>query len=119
MEQDKVPVYRYWKPFNSTEHYLLVSEIAKIWNLYSLSRKKTLHTLLVSTVLKKYCELKKIDSYYYKTRYGLKQVYPKEVHEAAYLWFLKHTNHHTNQITIDGRTFSYSIGRKKRTNKEE
>lgn len=109
---EKVPIYRYWKPFYSTEHYLLLNEIAELWNLYSTrGRRKTRHTLLTTTILKKYCEMNNIEIFYYETRYGLRSVYPKEVYEGAYRWFLEQTNYATEgTIRIDNKNFSYTIG---------
>jgi hypothetical protein len=111
-ETVQIPVYRYWRPVYSTEHYLLLNEIAQLWNLYSTrGKRKSRHTLLTTTILQKYCEMNEIQPVYYETRYGLKAVYSREVYEGAYRWFLGQTNNgQENSIKIDGKNYAFTIG---------
>ncbi|MCY7865970.1 hypothetical protein [Bacillus atrophaeus] len=116
-KERQIPVYKYWMPFASTEHYLLLREITELWDLWSTTvvcdhyRPKR-HAQLTTMILKKYCEMHEIPSVYYETRHGLKQVYPREVYQAAHQWFLEQTNHATaGKFNIDGKNYSYTIGK--------
>ncbi|PTY93024.1 hypothetical protein [Heyndrickxia sporothermodurans] len=118
---EKIPVYRYWKPCYSTEHYLLLREITELWDLYSTRGKvKSRHTLLTTTILQLYSKRCGYEQVYYETRHGLKAVYPREVYEGAYKWFLEKTDYaQEGTIKLDGKNFAYTIGKPEPVRMEE
>jgi len=110
-------VYEFWQPAYTTEHFLLPGEIANIWGLHSSSRKP--HATLASLILKEYINhLNSYRPFYYMSKhYGMMEVYPREIYNAALQWFLEETDHKLNgSVEIDGKKYKYQFIREEDPN---
>lgn len=76
-------IYKYYKELYSEEHMLYSKEIASIYNL--IDEKGNPRYRVVTNAISKYLKDNDIDyePFYYETKYGLCQVFPKRLYEPA------------------------------------
>lgn len=83
--------YTYYIEVQAEEHMLFTSEIAIKYNLMHGDKPRV---RLVSNILRKHIE-KYYDNYirkYYSTRYGVREVFSREIYEPAMELYLKEEN---------------------------
>ena len=83
--------YQYWEPIVLEEHMFYASEIAQLYQIYSINTTMTNpHGGLVTAILQEYVD-SCVPSYqqrYYYTAHGMVKVYPHEIYHVAITNFL-------------------------------
>ena len=90
--------YKYYMEVNSYEHMLNAYEIAKLYNLKTLTGKP--HNRLTARLLSEYNKKYNDPKLYYQTKTGLMRVWPKSVYEKVIGDFVKEHDHNT-ELTIE------------------
>lgn len=91
--------YKYYMEVTSHEHMLNAYEIAKLYNINTLTGKP--HNRLVARMLTEYNKKYGDPKLYYKTAKGdLMRVWPKYVYESIFNKFLEENEHHV-ELTIE------------------
>ena len=89
--------YKYYMEVNSYEHMLNAFEIAKLYDLQTLTGKP--HNRLVARILSEHHKKFGDPKMYYKTAKGdLMRVWPEYVYKPIFDKFIKENEHHV-QIT--------------------
>lgn len=90
--------YKYYMEVNSHEHMLNAYEIAKLFNIKTLTGKP--HNRLVARMLSEYNKKYEDPKLYYQTKTGLMRVWPSSVYRPLFTKFLEEHEHNT-ELTIE------------------
>ena len=90
--------YKYYMEVHSYEHMLNAYEIAKLYNIKTLTDKP--HNRLVARMLSEYNKKYNDPKLYYQTKTGLMRVWPKSVYEKVFNEFIN-THEHNTELTIE------------------
>ena len=90
--------YKYYMEVNSHEHMLNAYEIAKLFNIKTLTGKP--HNRLVARMLSEYNKKYNDPKLYYQTKTGLMRVWPSSIYRPLFMKFLEEHEHNT-ELTIE------------------